>query len=146
MEIRPVENAADHRAALKEIERLWGAPIGSPEGHRLDILVALVERYEKETFPVFPADPIAVIKTHMEMTGRSQRDLARLLNSSPRASEIMGKKRTLTVEMIRKLTQEWGIPANSLLAAYEIEKPAAVSVSRKGSGLSRDGGQVKKRA
>lgn len=122
MEIRPIVTAEDHEAALREIGRLWGAEPGTPDGDRLDVLATLVEDYEGRHFPIADADPVDIIKIHMDMTGRSQRDLAELLGSASRASELLNRKRQITMEMARRLHREWGIPADALIAPYELAR------------------------
>lgn len=122
MDIRPIVTAEDHAAALREIERLWGAEPGTPEGDILDALVTLVEHYEDKRYPVEEADPVEVIRIHMEMTGRTQRDLSALLGSPSRASELLNRKRSLTLAMAHKLHKEWGIPADALIVPYELAR------------------------
>jgi HTH-type transcriptional regulator/antitoxin HigA len=122
MDIRPVVTAEDHAAALREIARLWGAQPGTPEGDTLDVLVTLVEHYESKRFTLREANPVEAIRIHMEMTGRTQRDLAALLGSPSRASELMNRKRSLTLAMAHKLNKEWGIPADALIVPYELAR------------------------
>jgi HTH-type transcriptional regulator/antitoxin HigA len=121
MDIRPIVTADDHVAALREIERLWGAKAGTPDGDALDILVTLAAAYEDKHFLMEASDPIEVITTHMEMTGRTQRDLAILFGSPSRASEVLNRRRALTMDMARKLHHEWGIPAEALIEPYELD-------------------------
>jgi HTH-type transcriptional regulator/antitoxin HigA len=118
VDLRPIRTDEDHRRALGEIERLWDAVSGSVEADRLDILTTLVERYEEARHPLRAADPVETIKAHMAWTGRDQADLAALLGSRARASEILSRKRTLTMDMVRKLTKVWGIPAEPLIEPY----------------------------
>jgi len=119
MDIRPIRTDADHAAALKEIERLWGAKSGSRNGDKLEVLVTLVEAYENSRWPVEPADPIETLKAHMEMTGRTQADLASLLRSRSRASEVLSRRRLLTLSMIHKISREWHLPAEVLVQPYK---------------------------
>lgn len=118
--IKPIRTDADHAAALGRIEALWGAAEGTPEGDELDVLVVLVEHYETRRFPFPEAEPIDLLREHMASTGRSQSDLAWLLGSPSRASEVLRRKRALTVDMIHKLTAEWGIPAEYLVRPYAL--------------------------
>ncbi|WFE75241.1 type II toxin-antitoxin system HigA family antitoxin [Roseinatronobacter sp. S2] len=120
MEIRPIRTNDDLTAALARIDALWGKEPGTPEGDELDILVDLVEHYEGKHFPVEPMEPIDLLKAHMETTARTQADLAALLGSRPRASEVLNRKRALTVDMIHKLSSEWHIPADCLVKPYHL--------------------------
>lgn len=122
MDIQPIRTADDHEKALREIEALWGSESGTPDGDKLDILITLVDRYEDEHFPIETAHPIDLIKTHMEMTGRKQSDLAALIGSPSRASEILNRRRHLTIDMVHKLHKEWGIPADCLVLPYDLER------------------------
>jgi HTH-type transcriptional regulator/antitoxin HigA len=121
MDINPIKTDADHKEALKEIDRLWNAAEGSPEGDRLDVLVTLVVAYEERRWPIeAEGDPIEIIVAHMDVTGRTQADLAGLLGSRSRASEVLARKRALTLDMINKLHGEWGIPAELLIKPYKL--------------------------
>lgn len=121
MEIKPIKTDEDYRAALREIDQLWLSPEDTPEGDRLDILVSLVERYEAKHYPMRKLDPVETIIGHMDLTGRTQADLAALLGSRSRASEILNRKRALTLEMIHKLHEQWGIPAGLLVKPYKLD-------------------------
>lgn len=116
MKLRPLRNEKDYDAALGEIDRLWGAQPDTPKGDRLGVLLALVKVYEDEHWPMAAPDPIAAIRFSMETKGRNQADLARLLGSASRASEILRGKRRLSLAMVRKLNRVWKIPAESLIA------------------------------
>jgi HTH-type transcriptional regulator/antitoxin HigA len=125
--IRPIRTDHDHRAALAEIEACWGAPEGSEEGDRLDVLVALVESYEAKRWPIESNerfDPIDVLHYAVEEFGHSQSELAELLGSRSRASEILTRRRALTVDMIHKISEAWKIPADLLVRPYKIETAA----------------------
>jgi HTH-type transcriptional regulator / antitoxin HigA len=125
--IRPIRTDQDHRAALAEIEACWGAPEGIEEGDRLDVLVALVERYEAKRWPIDSNesfDPVDVLRYAVEELGHSQSELAELLGSRSRASEILARRRALTVEMIHKISEAWKIPAELLVRPYKIETAA----------------------
>jgi HTH-type transcriptional regulator/antitoxin HigA len=116
MEIHPIRNDDDHAAALREIENLWGAATGTEEGDKLDILVTLVERYEDNRWPnIDGSDPIDLLNYAIEELGHSQAELAELLGSRSRASELLNRRRALTVEMIHKISQAWKIPADLLV-------------------------------
>lgn len=120
MELRPIRTNDDLTAALVRIDALWGKEPGTPEGDELDILVDLVEHYESKHFPVEPMEPIDLLRAHMETTARTQADLAALFGSRSRASEVLNRKRALTVDMIHKLSSEWGIPADCLVKPYHL--------------------------
>ena len=115
MELRPLRNDQDHAQALAEIERLSDAAPGTPEHDRLEVLGLLVNAYEDLHWPIEPGDPIVAIKFQMEQAGHTQADLAKLLGSRSRASEILSRKRPLTMEMAARLHREWRIPAECLL-------------------------------
>jgi HTH-type transcriptional regulator/antitoxin HigA len=119
--IRPIRTDEDHAAALKEVERLWGADIGTPEGDYLDVLVTLVEAYEEKRWPMGDSDPVDIIKFAIDEMGHSQKELADLLGSRSRASEILNRKRPLTMKVAHKLHKEWHIPAAVLLQSYRLE-------------------------
>lgn len=119
MEIRPIRTDADHEAALREIDRLWGSAPGTDDGDRLDVLATLVERYEETRWPIPRSTPREVLKFMMEQNDRSQTDLANLLGSRSRASEILSGKRELSLDQIRLLAREWHIPAASLIGELE---------------------------
>ena len=127
MDIRPIRTDQDHRAALAEIDACWGAPEGTEEGDKLDVLVALVESYEVRRWPIESDesfDPIDVLHYAVEELGHSQAELAELLGSRSRASEILSRRRALTVDMIHKIGEAWKIPAELLVRPYKIERAA----------------------
>ena len=127
MDIRPIRNDRDHHAALAEIEVCWGAAEGTEAGDKLDVLVALVESYEARRWPVDPDesfDPVEVLHYAIDELGHSQVELAELLGSRSRASEILSRRRALTVDMIHRIGEAWKIPADLLVRPYRIEKAA----------------------
>jgi HTH-type transcriptional regulator/antitoxin HigA len=127
MEIRPIRNDDDHRAALAEIEACWGAPEGTEMGDKLDVLLALVDAYEEKRWPLDideSFDPVDVLNHAIEELGHTQAELAELLGSRPRASEILSRRRALTVEMIHKISSAWKIPADLLVRPYRIDHAA----------------------
>jgi HTH-type transcriptional regulator / antitoxin HigA len=127
MEIRPIRSDEDHRAALAEIEACWDAPEGTDEGDRLDVLLALVDSYEDKRWPIDldeNFDPIDVLNHAIEEWGHSQAELAEILGSRSRASEILSRRRALTVEMIHKIGKAWTIPADLLVRPYKIVRAA----------------------
>jgi len=116
MHIRPIRTDADHRRALAEIEQLWGAADGTPEGDKLDVLVTLVETYEDRRWPLKRRrrfDPVDVLHYAIEELGHTQAELANILGSRSRASEILSRRRPLTLDMIQKINARWKIPADS---------------------------------
>jgi len=123
--LRPLRNDEDYRAAMAEIDQIWGAEAGTPEGDRLEILAMLVERYERDRWPIAPADPIDVIAFYMEQNNYGPGDLARIIGSAPRVSEILQRKRALTLDMIRNLATQWHIPVELLVRPYDLRERAA---------------------
>jgi HTH-type transcriptional regulator/antitoxin HigA len=117
MDVRPIRTEADYDWALKAIEPYFQREPkrGTPEADRFDVLAALIEAYEARHWPVEPPDAVEAIRFRMEMGGFGQADLARLFGSRSRASEILRRKRPLTLEQAWKLHHEWQIPAESLL-------------------------------
>lgn len=113
--IKPIKTEADYDAALAEIQSLMDASLNTPEGDRLDILVTLVESYEAKHWRIDPPDPIAAIELRMQQQGLTRRDLEKILGGKSRVSEVLHRKRPLTLEMIRRLHALWGIPAESLI-------------------------------
>ena len=114
--IAPIRTEAEHRAALSRIDQLMKAEEGSPEIAELQVLAILVERYERDAFPIDPPTAVDAILFRMEQMGYTQSDLARLLGSRSRASEIMtGKTKNLSIAMIRRLHEKWRIPAEALI-------------------------------
>ncbi|MDN5872166.1 MAG: transcriptional regulator [Nitrococcus sp.] len=115
MEIRPIKTESDYRATLKEIEELMSAEMNSPEGDRLDVLVTLVEAYEREHYPIDFPDPVEAIKFRMEQQGLTVDDLVPVIGRKNRVYEILARKRPLTLRMIEGLHEAFSIPAESLL-------------------------------
>jgi HTH-type transcriptional regulator / antitoxin HigA len=115
MDIRPIKTEADYRATLKEIDSLMRADSGTPEGERLDLLVTLVEAYERKHYPLDLPDPVEAIKFAMDQRGLTVKDLEPMIGRSNRVYEVLSHKRPLTLKMIWKLHKELGIPAESLI-------------------------------
>jgi HTH-type transcriptional regulator/antitoxin HigA len=116
MEIRLIQTETDYEAALKEIESLMESMPGTPEGDRLDILVTLVEAYEAKNFPIpEPDDPVEVLEYYMESRGLDRSELIPYLGSKERVSEVLNRKRGLSLEMIRRLHAGLGIPADLIM-------------------------------
>src|SRR6266403_3570892 len=113
--LRPLRSEKDYEAALAQVERLWGAKAGTPKGDRLDILATLIEAYETKHYPMDIPDPIEAIKFRMEQQGLTRKDLERVLGSRTRVSEVLNRKRGLSLDMIRKLHDKLQIPAEVLI-------------------------------
>jgi len=120
MEIKPIRNDKDHAEAVREIERLWGAPEGTPESDKLDVLATLVDAYKKQRWPVEPPDPVAAIEDALQERDISQAELRRILGSRQRAHEVLTRKRALSKEMISALHQALHSPAEILIQPYEL--------------------------
>ncbi|PYR02055.1 MAG: transcriptional regulator [Acidobacteria bacterium] len=125
MQIKPIRTKADHRAALKEIDRLMDAKAGTPAGDRLDIVTTLVERYESQHEPIEPPDPIDALLYHMESRDLKRRDLEPYLGSRARVAEVLNRRRPLTIDLIRKLHSGLGISADVLIRPYTVRGSAA---------------------
>ena len=120
MEIEPVKTQRDYRRALTRIESLLDAPPDSAEERELDILATLVEAYERGHLPVPDAHPLEVIRFVMDQNGMIDKDLMPFMGTSGRVSEVMSGRRPLTIGMIRKLHRGLGIPADALIAEYDV--------------------------
>lgn len=123
--IRAIRNDDDLAWAIAEVEQYFvnEPDPGTPEADRFDVLSVLIEAYEDEHYPIDAPEPIEFLKAHMAMLGRKQSDLAKLFGSTPRASEVLNKKRALTVDMIHRLHKEWGIPSDRLVEPYHLAEP-----------------------
>ncbi len=124
MEIRPIRTDEEHRAALEEIEALWGAEEGSREGDRLDVLATLVEAYEDKRWPLDELDPVEAIEAAMAQEGYDRAALAALIGQS-RATEVLQRRRALTLPMIRKIAAAWHVPERVLVKDYKLRRDAA---------------------
>jgi HTH-type transcriptional regulator/antitoxin HigA len=121
MEIKPIKTKTDYTKALLEIEKLMDAKPDTPEGDKLDVLVTLIEAYEEKHFPILPPDPVEAIIHQMESQELSRKDLEPLIGSRARVSEILNKKRSLSINMIRKLQEGLGISAEVLIKPYDLQ-------------------------
>jgi HTH-type transcriptional regulator / antitoxin HigA len=124
MEIRPIKTEADYHAALAEAERLWHAEPGTPDGDRVEVLSTLIEAYEARHYPIPAPDPIAAITFMMEQKGLTRRDLEPAIGARSRVSEILNRKRSLTLPMVRALSALLHIPADVLVQSYELRSAA----------------------
>lgn len=122
-EIKPIRTSEDLDDALKEIDRLWGAPVGTSDGDRLDVLATLVDAYEREAVPFLPPDPIDAILFRMAQEGISRKQLEPILGGRGRVSEILNRRRGLSLAMIRGINHELGIPLEVLIQ----ESPAKLA-------------------
>lgn len=125
MDIRPIKTDSDYQHALSMIETIFDAQPNTPEGDQLDILVTLIEAYEAQQYPMAPPDPIEAILYTMESRGLTRRDVEPYLGGRGRVSEVLNRKRPLSLEMIRLLHQGLGIPADVLIQPYTIVSTAA---------------------
>ena len=114
-EVRPIRTKRDYETALKEVERLWGAKAGTPDGDRLDVLATLIDAYETEHHPMDPPDPIEAIKFRMEQQGLTRQDLEEIIGTRTRIAEVLSRKRGLSIAMIRRLHERLGISAEVLI-------------------------------
>ena len=124
MEIKPVKSKADYRAALKEIEALMAAESDTPEGERLDVLVTLVEAYERKHYRLDLPDPVEAIRFRMEQKGMTPKDLVPMIGRINRVYEVLSRRRPLTLAMIHRLHRDLGIPAESLIKQPEKRRAA----------------------
>lgn len=118
MKIAPIRNEKDYQNALNRLEEVFEAKKGTDEGDELEILSILIDRYENENFPIGMPDPIEAIKFRMEQMGMKQKDLAEIVGFKSRVSEVLSKKRKLTLGMIRKLNSTLHIPTEVLVQDY----------------------------
>ncbi len=126
MDIKPVRTEKDYEEALAQIDALFDAQPGTPDGDLLEMLTLLVEAYEEQHYPIAPPDPIEAIEYHMERLGLTRRDLEPYIGSRARVSEILNRRRPLTLTMIRNLQAGLRIPAETLLQSYSLVQAAPV--------------------
>ena len=120
--MKPIKTEADHSAALCEIERLWGAKEGTPEGDRLDVLATLVEAYEEAHFPIDFPDPVEAIKFRLEQQGEDKKALVGVIGNRTRVYEILRRDRPLSLAMIRRLNAKFHIPAEVLIRPVKVKR------------------------
>ncbi len=120
MNIKPINSEADYDEALTVIDDLMGAAPDTSKSEKLEVLVTLVEAYEAERWTIEPPDPISAIEHVMEARSLRQKDLAALIGSQSRASEVLNRRRPLTLPMIRALSIEWNLPADVLVREYDL--------------------------
>jgi HTH-type transcriptional regulator/antitoxin HigA len=122
MDIRPIKTDADYQAALDEIQSLFDASPNTPEGDKLEVLATLVDAFEEQHFPIPAPDPIEAVKYFMESRGLTRKDLEPYIGNRARVSEILNRKRPLTLRMIQRLHDTLGVPADMLLKPYQVTK------------------------
>jgi len=120
MKIKPIKTEADYQKALKRLNEIFDAPVGTPESDEADILGLLIDEYEKENYPIEAPDPVEAIKIRMEELQLKQIDLVPEIGGKSRVSEILNRKRKLTVDMIRKLSKRLNLPAELLIKDYQL--------------------------
>ena len=124
MDIRPIRTDQDHDDALREIERLWGSPLGTPEGDKLSVLTTLVGAYEDEHFPVEPSSPLDMLRYAVGDMGHTQAELAEVLGSRSLASEMLSGRRRISLGAAQKISAAWSIPIQLLVAPYDTAEAA----------------------
>ena len=123
MDIRPIKTESDYQATLGQIEALFDASPGSPQGDKLEVLTTLVEAYEEQRYAIPAPDPVEAVTYFMDSRGLTRKDLEPYIGNRARVSEILNRKRPLTLRMIQRLNSELGIPAEALVKPYPIPKP-----------------------
>lgn len=119
MNIHPIKTESDYDQSLSEVEKIWGSPEGTEDGDRLDVLLILIESYEKKHHPIDPPDPVDAIRFRMEQMNLSRKDLENIIGSRGRVSEILNRRRNLSLNMIRSLHSNLHIPLESLIGDIE---------------------------
>src|SRR5258706_14901117 len=139
MDVHPIKTDADYQAALKRIETLFAAAPNSPQADELEVLTMLLEAYEEQLFAIPAPDPVEAVKYFMESRGLSRKDLEPYIGNRARVSEILNRKRPLTLRMIQRLHNELGIPAEALVQAYQIprDKSRKAPLANTGAPLAR---------
>ena len=122
MQVKPIRNEKDYRTALVRMDEIFDAPINSPEGDEAEILSLLIENYENQHYPILPPDPIEAIKIRMEEKNFKQKDLVGIIGGKSRVSEILNRRKKLTVEMIRILTDLLDISPATLIQDYQLSR------------------------
>ena len=124
MELKPIRTKAEYKAALREIEVLFDAPDKTPEADRLEVLAMLVEKYEAQHYPIPAPDPIDFLNYAIEVRGLTRKDLEQYIGSRGRVAEVLNRARPLTLPMIRRLSEGLKLPADVLIANYELRHAA----------------------
>jgi HTH-type transcriptional regulator/antitoxin HigA len=124
-DVKPIRSEADYEVALEEVGKLWGSASGTPKGDRLDVLATLIDAYEARHYPMDPPDPVEAIKFRMEQQGMTRKDLEHIIGSRTRIAEVLNRKRSLSIAMIRRLHNRLGISAEVLIRPSRKEEVAA---------------------
>ena len=124
MELKPIKTKTEYKAALREVEALFDAPEGTPQADKLEVLAMLVEKYEAEHYPIPAPDPIDFLNYAMEARGLTRKDLEQYIGSRGRVAEVLKRARPLTLAMIRRLSEGLNLPADVLIADYELRQAA----------------------
>lgn len=127
MQLKPIKTEADHDAALREVELLWGAEEGTANGDRLDVLTTLIEAYEEAHFPIDMPDPIEAIKFRLEQQGEDKKVLVGIIGNRTRVYEVLRRDRALSLAMIRRLNKQFRIPAEVLIRPVRIRRKKQVA-------------------
>ena len=120
MEIKPIKTEADYDSTMERVDAIFDAKPDTEQADELDILCLIIEEYERKHYPIEPLDPVDFIKCTMELRGVGQKELAELLNSRSRASEILNRKRPLSLDHIRKIAKAWNVPVEAMVSEYEL--------------------------
>lgn len=123
-DLRPIRTESDYDEALADVERLWGAKSGTPEGDRLDVLATLIDVYEAKYYPMDPPDPVEAIRFRMEQQGLTRKDLEPMIGPRNRVADVLNRKRSLSIDMIRQLHIRLGISAEVLIRPSRMDKVA----------------------
>jgi HTH-type transcriptional regulator/antitoxin HigA len=124
VDVKPIRTEADYEVALAEVERLWGAKSGTPKGDRLDVLATLIDAWENEHYPIDPPDPIEAIKFRMEQQNLTRKDLEGILGTRTRVAEVLNRRRSLSINMIRRLHERLGISPDILIRPSRLKRAA----------------------
>jgi len=123
-ELKPIRTETDYLEALSEVDKLWGSKSGTTRGDRLEVLATLINAYEAKHYPIDPPDPVEAIKFRMEQQGLTRKDLEPIFGTRNRTSEILNRRRGLSIEMIRQLHERLGISADVLIRPSRLEPSA----------------------
>jgi len=124
-DLKPIRTEEDYDVALSEVERLWGAKLGTPEGDRLDVLATLIDSYEQAQYPMDSPDPIEAIKFRMSQQKLTRKQLEPMIGTRTRVAEVLNQRRSLSISMIRRLHSTLGISAEVLI------RPSRTAMARK---------------